>query len=218
MVGLFGNNQSQQSVSNSLNLSQTGAPMGAGMNGFAQQPMQNGMAGNPMMQGLFGGMGYGDQYNQYANAPVTPPSDSEILDAMLQTLNPVDKFFVSQQMPVFIDMVTNIMTFSILNVLKNSKFSLNEEDGSLTLDVTSLPSDLQTLSAENIVAQLSNLQNQSNAIIQNAEMKRQQILAAANQSMLQGALGAALENPGMMESMGNALGSTARSLMFGGRA
>lgn len=218
MVGLFGNNQSQQLASNSLNLSQTGAPMGAGMNGFAQPPMQNGMAGNPMMQGLFGGMGYGDQYNQYANAPVAPPSDSEILDAMLQTLNPIDKFFVSQQMPVFIDMVTNIMTFSLLNVLKNSKFSLDEEDGSLTLDVTSLPSDLQTLSAENIVAQLSNLQNQSNGIIQNAEMKRQQILAAANQSMLQGALGAALENPGMMESMGNALGSTARSLMFGGRA
>lgn len=192
--------------------------MGAGVNGFAQSPMQNGMVGNPMVQGLFGGMGYGDQYNQYANAPVAPPSDSEILDAMLQTLNPIDKFFVSQQMPVFIDMLTNIMTFSLLNVLKNSTFSLNEEDASLTLDVTSLPSDLQTLSAENIVAQLSNLQNQSNAIIQNAEMKRQQILATANQSMLQGALGAALENPGMMESMGNALGSTARSLMFGGRA
>lgn len=218
MVGLFSNNQPQQSTSNSLNLSQTGAPMGAGMNGFAQQPMQNGMASNPMMQGVFGGMGYGDQYNQYANAPVTPPSDSEILDAMLQTLNPIDKFFVSQQMPVFVDMVTNIMTFSLLNVLKNSTFSLNEEDGSLTLDVTSLPSDLQTLSAENIVAQLSNLQNQSNGIIQNAEMKRQQILAAANQSMLQGALGAALENPGMMESMGSAIGTTARSLMFGGRA
>ena len=218
MVGLFSNNQSQQLASHSLNLSQTGAPMGAGVNGFAQSPMQNGMVGNPMVQGLFGGMGYGDQYNQYANAPVAPPSDSEILDAMLQTLNPIDKFFVSQQMPVFIDMLTNIMTFSLLNVLKNSTFSLNEEDASLTLDVTSLPSDLQTLSAENIVAQLSNLQNQSNAIIQNAEMKRQQILATANQSMLQGALGAALENPGMMESMGNALGSTARSLMFGGRA
>ena len=218
MVGLFSNNQSQQLASNSLNLSQTGAPMGAGMNGFAQQPMQNGMAGNPMMQGLFGGMGYGDQYNQYANAPVAPPSDSEILHSMLQTLNPIDKFIISQQMPVFIEMLSNIMTLSLLNVLKNSKFSLDEEDGSLTLDVTSLPSDLQTLSAENIVARLSNLQNQSNAIIQNAEMKRQQILAGANQSMLQGALGAAVENPGMMESMGNALGSTARSLMFGGRA
>ena len=165
MVGLFSNNQPQQSASTSLNLSQTGAPMGAGMNGFAQQPMQNGMASNPMMQGVFGGMGYGDQYNQYANAPVTPPSDIEILDAMLQTLNPIDKFFVSQQMPVFVDMVTNIMTFSLLNVLKNSTFSLNEEDGSLTLDVTSLPSDLQTLSAENIVAQLSNLQNQSNVLL-----------------------------------------------------
>jgi hypothetical protein len=218
MVGLFSNNQSQQLATNSLNLSQTGAPMGAGMNGFAQPSMQNGMAGNPMMQGLFGGMGYGDQYNQYANAPVAPPSDSEILLSMLQTLNPIDKFIISQQMPVFIEMLSNTMTFSLLNILKNSKFALDEEDGSLTLDVTSLPSDLQTLSAENIVAQLSNLQNQSSAIIQNAEMKRQQILAAANQSMLQGALGAALENPGMMESMGNALGSTARSLMFGGRA
>ena len=49
-------------------------------------------------------------------------------------------------------------------------------------------------------------------------MRRQQVLAMSQQSMLQGALGAALENPGMMENVGNAVGSTARSLLFGGRA
>ena len=68
------------------------------------------------------------------------------------------------------------------------------------------------------MAQLSNLQNQSTGIIQQAEMRRQQVLAMSQQSMLQGALGAALENPGMMENVGNAVGSTARSLLFGGRA
>lgn len=121
-------------------------------------------------------------------------------------------------MPVMIEMLSNISTFSFLNVLKNAKFKLDEETGTLSLDVTTLPSDLQTLSAENIVAQLSNLQNQSTAIIQQAEMRRQQVLAMSQQSMLQGALGAALENPGMMENVGNAVGSTARSLLFGGRA
>ena len=167
------------------------------------------------------GLGVQDQYaqfNQFAQQPVAPPSETEILMAMLETLNPVEKFIVSSQMPVMVEMLSNITTFSLLNVLKNSTFKLDEETGTLSLDVTSLPSDLQTLSAENIVAQLSNLQNQSTGIIQQAEMRRQQVLAMSQQSMLQGALGAALENPGMMENVGNAVGSTARSLLFGGRA
>ena len=215
MVGIFGNNQQVAQSTSSLNLSQTGAPFG--------QPTQQqfGFGQQPAAQGFMAGLGVQDQYNQFnqfAQQPVAPPSETEILMAMLETLNPVEKFIVSAQMPVMIEMLSNISTFSILNVLKNSNFKLDEDTGTLSLDVTSLPSDLQTLSAENIVAQLSNLQNQSTALIQQAEMRRQQVLAMSQQSMLQGALGAALENPGMMENVGNAVGSTARSLLFGGRA
>ena len=215
MVGIFGNNQQIPQSNSSLNLSQTGAP-------FGQPPQQQfGFGQQPAAQGFMNGLGVQDQYaqfNQFAQQPVAPPSETEILMAMLETLNPVEKFIVSSQMPVMVEMLSNITTFSFLNVLKNSTFKLDEETGTLSLDVTSLPSDLQTLSAENIVAQLSNLQNQSTGIIQQAEMRRQQVLAMSQQSMLQGALGAALENPGMMENVGNAVGSTARSLLFGGRA
>jgi len=215
MVGIFGNNQQAPQSTSSLNLSQTGAPFGQ------PQQQQFGFGQQPAAQGFMNGLGVQDQYaqfNQFAQQPVAPPSETEILMAMLETLNPVEKFIVSSQMPVMVEMLSNITTFSLLNVLKNSTFKLDEETGTLSLDVTSLPSDLQTLSAENIVAQLSNLQNQSTGIIQQAEMRRQQVLAMSQQSMLQGALGAALENPGMMENVGNAVGSTARSLLFGGRA
>jgi len=216
MVGIFGNNQQVPQSTSSLNLSQTGAPFGQ-----STQQQQFGFGQQPAAQSFMAGLGVQDQYNQFnqfAQQPVAPPSDTEILMAMLETLNPVEKFIVSSQMPVMVEMLSNITTFSLLNVLKNSTFKLDEETGTLSLDVTSLPSDLQTLSAENIVAQLSNLQNQSTTLIQQAEMRRQQVLAMSQQSMLQGALGAALENPGMMENVGNAVGSTARSLLFGGRA
>lgn len=215
MVGIFGNNQQIPQSNSSLNLSRTGAPFGQ-----QQQQQQFGFGQQPAAQGFMAGLGFQDQYaqfNQFAQQPVAPPSETEILMAMLETLNPVEKFIVSSQMPVMVEMLSNITTFSLLNVLKNSTFKLDEETGTLSLDVTSLPSDLQTLSAENIIAQLSNLQNQSTGIIQQAEMRRQQVLAMSQQSMLQGALGAALENPGMMENVGNAVGSTARSLLFGGR-
>ena len=216
MVGIFGNTQQAPMSSSSLNLSQTGAPFGQQ---YSQQPMQQ-YAQQPMAQGLMAGLGVQDQYaqfNQFSQQPMAPPSDTEILKSMLETMNPIDRFIISAQMPIFIEMLSSISTFSILTVLKNSNFKMDEETGTLTLDVTSLPSDLQTLSAENIVAQLGTLQNQSSQIIQQSEMQRQQVLAMSQQSMLQGALGAALENPGMMENMGNAVGSTARSLLFGGR-
>jgi len=153
---------------------------------------------------------------QYMNAPMAPPSETEILSAMLQTLQPIDRFIISQNMPVFVEMLSNITTFSLLNVLKNCTFSL-DEDGVLALEVTSMPSDLQTLSAENIIAQLNSLQNTSMQSIQNAEAQRQQITAMADQSIMQGMLGAAMADPGMMESVGQATGGFINRAIFGGR-
>ncbi len=161
--------------------------------------------------GILGGAGVNPQY---MNAPMTPPSETEVLAAMLQTLQPIDRFIVSQNMPVFIEMLSNITTFSLLNVLKNCTFALDDE-GVLALEVTSLPSDLQTLSAENIIAQLNSMQNMSMQSIQNAEQQRQQIKAMADQSLMQGMLGAAMADPGIMENAGQAVGGMFNRALFG---
>jgi hypothetical protein len=166
---------------------------------------------SPFTAGILGGAGVSPQ--QYG-APMAPPSETEILAAMLGTLQPIDRFIISQNMPVFIEMLSNITTFSLLNILKNCTFSLDEE-GVLALEVTSLPSDLQTLSAENIIAQLNSLQNTAMQSIQKAENDRAQIKAMADQSLMQGMLGAAMADPGMMENAGQAVGGMFNRALFG---
>jgi hypothetical protein len=175
------------------------------------QPQAQPSVGQSFGAGILGGAGVNPQY---MNAPVAPPSETEVLSAMLQTLQPIDRFIISQNMPVFVEMLSNITTFSLLNVLKNCTFSLDDE-GTLALEVTSLPSDLQTLSAENIIAQLNTMQNMSMQSIQNAEAQRQQITAMADQSIMQGMLGAAMADPGMMENAGQAVGGMFNRALFG---
>ena len=164
---------------------------------------------NPFMAGMMGGAGINQQYVQQ---PLAPPSETQILASMMNTLLPFDRFFISQSMPIFVEMISSISAFSILNILKNSTFKIDDE-GNMNLDLQSLPSDLQTLSAENIIAQLNNLQNISQNNVNNA---LQAIIALSEQSVLQTALTSALADPGMMESLGSAAGTTARSL-FGFR-
>ena len=107
-LGLGNQNSAQYG---SLNLSATGAPSSfvqAACYGFAmQQPMMP--QANPFMAGIAGGAGYGDQYGQYAGAPIAPPSDTEILASMLSTLAPIDRFIVSQNMPVFVEMLSALV-------------------------------------------------------------------------------------------------------------
>ena len=53
----------------------------------------------------------------------------------------------------------------------------------------------------------------STQTVQQAEMQRQQIMALSQQSMMGSALGAALQDEGMMEKVGGGIGSVARSFM-----
>ena len=201
-----------------LNSQSSTSALGLGVsqptNGFSAAPQTHNTAyggASPFTAGILGGAGVSAQ--QY-NAPMAPPSETEVLSAMLQTVQPIDRFIISQNMPVFVEMLSNITTFSLLNVLKNCTFSLDDE-GTLALEVTSMPSDLQTLSAENIVAQLNSLQNTSMQAIQAAEQQRQQIIMMADQSLMQGMLNTALADPGMMESAGQAVGGMFNRALFG---
>jgi len=104
------------------------------------------------------------------------------------------------------------MTLSIHNYFKDAKFTA-DEDGNLTIDVSSLPSDVQTTSVENVTMELQKVQSSAQQSVQMTQMQQQQIAAMAQQSMMQSAFGAAMADPGMVSKAGGAVGGFARSLI-----
>lgn len=147
--------------------------------------------------------------------PITPPSEAEIQLALMRSVAPIDRFVASAQMATLVQMLNDLVSFSVLEVMKNATFVINEDDGTMKMDVTSLPSHLQTMSAENVTNQFNQMQSASQQNIQQMEMQQQQILAMAQQSMMGGALQAALADEGMMQKVGGGVGSFARSMMGG---
>ena len=204
MFGLNSNNQN----SNTLNLGVS-----------SQQPMQTAnpwgqqQQTNPFMAGLFGGQ---QQANQFMQQPMQPPSEIEIQMELLKQQATIERFVASNQMGVLIEMIGSVVTLSVLEILRNATFIINEDDGTMSLDTTSLPANLQTMSAENIASQFTNLQASAQQVVSQSEMTQQQLAALAQQSMMGGAL-AALQSEGVMEKVGGGVGSFARSMLTGGR-
>jgi len=160
------------------------------------------------MQGMFGG-----QQNQYTQKPVTPPSELEIQIMLLRGITPIERYVASPQMGTLVEMFSNLVSFSVLEVLRNATFIIDEESGTMKMDVTSLPSNLQTMSAENVTGQFTNLQAAATQKVSQTEMEQQQLATFAQQSMMGGALSAALANEGVMEKVGGGIGSLGRSFM-----
>ena len=206
MFGLNGNNQN----TGTLNL---GVPSQQG-----QMPVQNAnpwgqQQSNPFMAGLFGGQ---QQANQFMQQPMQPPSEIEIQMELLKQQATIERFVASNQMGVLIEMIGSVVTLSVLEILRNATFIINEDDGTMSLDTTTLPANLQTMSAENIASQFTNLQASAQQVVNQSEMTQQQLAALAQQSMMGGAL-AALQSEGVMEKVGGGVGSFARSIITGGR-
>lgn len=215
---MFNFGQSQQT--GGLNLSATGAPnMTAGVQqgsvGFslgAQQPQQpTGLVG-----GFLQGAGVQQQYadaRQFAQQPITPPSELEIFSALLKSQNPVHRYIAGGGLGSLIDILATATSLSVLTILKDATFVIDDDEGAMKLDVGSLPDNLKTLSAENVAMLLNQTVNTSQQTVQRAEMERQQILTLAEQSMMGGALQAALADEGMMQKVGGGIGSVARGIM-----
>ena len=221
--------QPQASNGLSLNLSQSGAPLTNGyaappaaasgysgytaptQNWYAPQQQQHPTAMSAMLSGFTGQ----DPYNP---TPVMPPSDTEILMTMLDQQYSVERFLASPLFGSILDIINSITTYSLLNVLKNAAFSFDEEAGVFALDTTSLPQELQTMSPENILAQVTALNAQLGQLISQADAIKQQTLQNAGNSLLQAQLANAMADPGMMTNAAEAGGSFMRNLMFGGRA
>ena len=69
------------------------------------------------------------------------------------------------------------------------------------------------MSAENVTGQFNALQMASQQNIQQAEMQQQQIAALAQQSMMGGALNAALQDEGFMNKVSGGAGSFMGKMM-----
>ena len=209
----FGNQQQQNS---GLNLSQTGAGMSMQQqNGFSlgAQQMQQQQQPSPFMSGMMGSMGMTPQQQMMMqNGQFTPPTEMELIGALLQSQNPIHRFIKDGGLNSLIDLIAATTSLSLLNILKNSSFTL-DDDGKMQLDAATLPSDLQTLSVENVSMLLNNMVSQSNQKFQEAEMQRQQIFAAAEHSLMGGALAAAMADEGTMQKVGSGIGSVARGLI-----
>jgi hypothetical protein len=198
----------RQTVNNgALNLSRTGAPTAG------SYPMGAGPAPNAMMDGLYAGAGVDPRFFQQ---PVAPPSEIEIQMALLRSLAPIDRFIKSPEMGILIELLSNVVTFSVMEILRNATFKL-DEDGNMQMDVTSLPTHLQTISGENVAADFTTLQSHAQQAVAEAEAQQAQIVALADQSMLGGALATAMADEGLMTRMGNTAGSVIRGVITGGR-
>ena len=206
MLGLGNNNQAPMNTG-ALNLG-VNAQQPMMQQQWGQQPSPFGaMGGTPFMQGMTGGAS-----NQWGQQPVAPPSEIEMQIMLLRGIVPVDRFLASQQMATLVQLLNNLMSFSVLEVMKNAVF-IEDGDGNLKMDITQLPSHLQTMSAENIKADFNTLQSTAQQNISTAEGTQQQIAMMAQQSLMGGALSAALADEGMMEKVGGGVGSVARGLM-----
>tara|TARA_R110000803_G_scaffold20600_8_gene52885 strand:- start:1010 stop:1639 length:630 start_codon:yes stop_codon:yes gene_type:complete len=199
---LFGNSQQN----GALNLGAQGG--NSQMNGMMSNPFGNQQMMQPQQNQFMGSMmgGFGAQPGM-AQQQMAPPSEMEIQLAIMRTLAPIDRFIAGAQMATFLQMFNDLVSFSVLEVLKNAEFIIDDKEGKMKMDITALPSKLQTMSAENVTGQFNSLQMASQQNIQNAEMQQQQIASFAQQSMMGGALGAALTNDGFMDKAGGAAGN-----------
>ena len=208
MFGLSGNNQNTNTLNLGVQSQQGQMPMqNANPWGQPQQP-------NPFVAGLFGGQ---QQANQFMQQPIQPPTELEIQIELLKQQLPIEKFISSNQMGLLIEMIGSVVTLSVLEILRGSTFIINEDDGTLTLDTTTLPTNLQTMSAENIASQFTNLQSSAQQAVNQSNNSQQQLATYAQQSMMGNALSAALADEGMMNKVGGGVGSFARSIITGGR-
>lgn len=208
MLGLGGNQAPMNNGALNLGVSSQQAQMPMqSQNPWANQQVM-GAGQSPLMQGMFGG-----QQNQFTQQPITPPTELEIQIMLLRGISPIERYVASPQMGTLVEMFSTLVSYSVIEVLRNASFVVDEETGVMKMDVTSLPQNLQTLSAENVTGQFSTLQASAQQTVNQTEMEQQQLAAFAQQSMMGGALTAALANDGVMEKVGGGLGSLGRSFM-----
>ena len=134
-----------------------GGNMGMNTMGMMQQ------AQNPMMQ-------------QAANDPIVATSQ------LLSMYDPVSNFVVSQNMALVLNLVGEIVQLSIKEFFNQVSFKL--ENDKLTLDAGSMPSEMATMSQENLALTLQTAQSAAQNVLNANQQQLQMFLAAHQQGMM----------------------------------
>jgi len=129
-----------------------GGMMNNGMSGQMDPMMMQQMAQNPMMQAM-------------ANDPVQATA------RLLQYNDPIAAFIQTNSMGLLMDLFSEMMTLAMKDFFANVAF-ITDENGKITLDASSLPSNLTSMSAENIRLTMQSLQT---GCMQQTQMNQQQI-------------------------------------------
>ena len=192
-----------------LNLGATGAPAynGAAANPFGPQSAQ------PIGGAFGGGMASAFGMQQPIQQPVAPPSDTEILIHLLNSGYPIERWVTSAGFQSFVEMLSIMMELSVVNFFREAKFLIDDDTGQMSLDPTSLPTDLQTISSENVISHFANVLAEAERTKTEATALQTEIATYAQQSMMGSALDAALTNEGFMEKMGSGIGSLGRGFI-----
>ena len=175
-----------------------------GMNGMGNQGgmgamMMSQQAQNPMMQ-------------QMANDPVTATA------RLLDFNDPVADFIVSQNFAMLVELFGGVVTLAVKEFFSSVKFKLDGEH--YVIDTSSMPSQLATMSPENLQLTLQQVQNNVNMGIQQNQQQQQMFLMAHNPmlaqqqqpgffgSLLGGMLGNQVQQQG---GFGNTMGHVAKA-------
>tara|TARA_R100000329_G_scaffold123472_2_gene102003 strand:- start:457 stop:1089 length:633 start_codon:yes stop_codon:yes gene_type:complete len=178
------------------------APGGMSMGGWGAPPMYE-QTGASFGAGLMGAMG------MQPAAPMAPPSDLEVMAALIQTSAPVDRWFSGPNMQTLVSLMYKVSSLATIEVLKNAKI-VEDDNGDMIFDFASFST---APTSDSVTMEANNLQNSAQAQVTAAHQQQQAILNMVQQNLMSGALSAAMANPGMMESVGSGVGSVFRSMM-----
>ena len=205
MSSLFGGTQQTGTLSLGLPNNQQSVPMQSF--GMPQQQMGYGM---PQQQA---GMGFGagmmSAMGMQPGAPMAPPSELEVMAALIQTSVPVDRWLAGPNMEMLVSLLYKVSALATVDVLKNVSIS-EGDDGKMVFDFSAFAA---APTADSVTMESNNLKTAATMTRDQAQQQQQSILNMVQQNMMSGALSAAMANPGMMESVGGGVGSLFRGLV-----
>lgn len=163
-MGWFSRNDTQQTQ-------QFGQPtMNAGSAGMGMGMMGMGMGGMDPTMGM--GMMQNPMMQQMANDPIAATAK------LLQLNDPVAQFITTQNMALVMDLIGEIVRLSIKDFFSQVSFKLDDSTGVLKLDMSTMPSEITTLSPENLGLTMTRMQSMAQQTLQMNEQQRMMFLQA----------------------------------------
>ena len=202
----FGNTQPPAASALSLGLpnNQQSLPMQNGFaSGWGQQPPPGYNPYEHMGAGMMGAMGLNPA------TELAPPSDLEVMAALIQTSVPVDRWLAGPNMEMLVSLLYKVSALATVDVLKNVSIAETEE-GNLSFDFSNFEN---APTADSVTMESNSLKNAATMTRDQAMQQQQAILNTVQQNLMSGALNAAMANPGMMESVGTGVGSLFRGAL-----